>query len=72
MRLTRNDDMVLRWGGEEFLIMLRRIDQQSLSLNQFTQRVLDVIGQRNLLNTKGQSNPRSPSVPALSPCPSQI
>lgn len=40
--LTRNEDMVLRWGGEEFLILLRRIDQASLT--QFTQRVLDVIG----------------------------
>ena len=52
--LTRNDDMVLRWGGEEFLIMLRRIDQQSLS--QFTQRVLDVIGQRPV-EYQGQSIP---------------
>lgn len=40
--LTRNEDMVLRWGGEEFLIVLRRIDQAALT--QFTQRVLDVIG----------------------------
>jgi len=41
-KLTRNDDMVLRWGGEEFLILLRRVDIQSLAA--FTQRVLDTIG----------------------------
>ncbi len=40
--LTRSEDMVLRWGGEEFLLVLRRIDQESL--NQFTQRVLNAIG----------------------------
>lgn len=41
-KLTRNDDMVLRWGGEEFLILLRRVDVKSLAA--FTQRVLDTIG----------------------------
>lgn len=41
-KLTRNDDMVLRWGGEEFLILLRRVDIKSLAA--FTQRVLDTIG----------------------------
>ena len=41
-KLTRNDDMVLRWGGEEFLILLRRVDIQALAT--FTKRVLDVIG----------------------------
>lgn len=40
--LTRNDDMVLRWGGEEFLILLRRVDIHALAA--FTKRVLDVIG----------------------------
>lgn len=40
-KLTRNDDMVLRWGGEEFLILLRRVDIQALAA--FTQRVLDII-----------------------------
>lgn len=40
--LTRGDDMVLRWGGEEFLILLRRIDQQALY--NFAQRVLNTIG----------------------------
>jgi len=40
--LTRNDDMVLRWGGEEFLILLRRVDIQALA--SFTKRVLDLIG----------------------------
>ncbi len=40
--LTRNDDMVWRWGGEEFLILLRRVDMAALT--QFTQRVLDIIG----------------------------
>lgn len=42
-RLTRADDMVLRWGGEEFLILLRHIDQTALE--QFCQRVLNCIGQ---------------------------
>lgn len=42
-RLTRADDMVLRWGGEEFLLLLRRIDQHALE--QFCQRVLNCIGQ---------------------------
>jgi diguanylate cyclase (GGDEF)-like protein len=41
-KLTRNDDMVLRWGGEEFLILLRRVDIHALAA--FTKRVLDVIG----------------------------
>lgn len=52
--LTRNEDMVLRWGGEEFLIVLRRIDQAAL--NQFTQRVLDVIGSQPV-EFQGQSIP---------------
>ncbi|WP_306523658.1 tetratricopeptide repeat-containing diguanylate cyclase [Rheinheimera sp.] len=42
--LTRNDDMVLRWGGEEFLILLRRVDIKALAA--FTQRVLDTIGNK--------------------------
>lgn len=52
--LTRNEDMVLRWGGEEFLIVLRRIDQAALT--QFTQRVLDVIGSQPV-EYQGQSIP---------------
>lgn len=52
--LTRNEDMVLRWGGEEFLIVLRRIDQAAL--NQFTQRVLNVIGSAPI-EYQGQSIP---------------
>lgn len=41
-KLTRTDDMVLRWGGEEFLILLRRIEQDALE--QLVQRVLNAIG----------------------------
>lgn len=41
-KLTRSDDMVLRWGGEEFLILLHNINM--VSLTQFTKRVLDAIG----------------------------
>lgn len=42
--LTRSEDLVLRWGGEEFLIMLRRVDIAATTL--FTQRVLDDIAVR--------------------------
>jgi diguanylate cyclase (GGDEF)-like protein len=44
--LTRNEDMVWRWGGEEFLILLRRVDIKALA--NFTQRVLDTIGNSNI------------------------
>lgn len=40
--LSRTEDMVWRWGGEEFLIMLSQIDMAALT--QFTQRILDEIG----------------------------
>jgi len=38
--------MVWRWGGEEFLILLRRVDIHALA--NFTQRVLDTIGNSNI------------------------
>lgn len=41
--LTRQGDMLLRWGGEEFLIVLRGINQSGLT--NFTNRVLQAIGQ---------------------------
>ena len=41
--LTRQGDMLLRWGGEEFLIVLRGINQSGLS--NFANRVLQAIGQ---------------------------
>lgn len=41
-KLVRSDDMVMRWGGEEFLVLLRRIDQASLE--QLMQRILNAIG----------------------------
>jgi len=44
--LTRNDDMVCRWGGEEFLILLRQVDIAALT--HFTQRVLDIIGKDHI------------------------
>ncbi len=45
--LTRSEDLVLRWGGEEFLIMLRRVDITATTL--FTQRVLDDIAIRPVI-----------------------
>ncbi|MBU2223950.1 MAG: diguanylate cyclase [Gammaproteobacteria bacterium] len=50
--LTRNDDMVWRWGGEEFLILLRKVDMAALT--QFTQRVLEVIGANSITFGKQQ------------------
>ncbi|WP_197489973.1 tetratricopeptide repeat-containing diguanylate cyclase [Rheinheimera sp. SA_1] len=50
--LTRTDDMVWRWGGEEFLILLRRVDMTALT--NFTQRVLDVIGSSSITFGKQQ------------------
>lgn len=41
--LTRQGDMLLRWGGEEFLIVLRGINQSGLT--NFANRVLQAIGQ---------------------------
>jgi len=50
--LTRPDDMVWRWGGEEFLILLRRVDMTALT--NFTRRVLDVIGSSSITFGKQQ------------------
>ncbi|KPQ02288.1 MAG: GGDEF domain protein [Idiomarinaceae bacterium HL-53] len=41
--ISRATDMVIRWGGEEFLLYLREMDPEMLG--EFTQRVLHVIGE---------------------------
>jgi diguanylate cyclase (GGDEF)-like protein len=50
--LTRTNDMVWRWGGEEFLILLRQIDMTALT--SFTQRVLDEIANNSITFGKQQ------------------
>lgn len=40
-KLVRGEDMVLRWGGEEFLLMIRGLDINDLM--RFTERVLHAI-----------------------------
>lgn len=41
-KVTRNTDMVVRWGGEEFLIYLREMDP--IHLAEFTERALHILG----------------------------
>ncbi|MCO4321133.1 GGDEF domain-containing protein [Aliidiomarina quisquiliarum] len=41
-KVTRNTDMVVRWGGEEFLIYLREMDPGHLA--EFTERALHILG----------------------------
>lgn len=41
-KVTRNTDMVVRWGGEEFLIYLREMDPSHLA--EFTERALHILG----------------------------
>lgn len=50
--LTRANDMVWRWGGEEFLILLRGVDMAALT--QFTQKVLAAIGNSSITFDKQQ------------------
>ncbi len=40
--VSRNTDMVVRWGGEEFLIYLREMDPDKLA--EYTERVLQILG----------------------------
>ncbi|QGX39626.1 tetratricopeptide repeat-containing diguanylate cyclase [Permianibacter aggregans] len=44
MKISRTDDMVMRWGGEEFLMLLRHVDSNSLTM--LCQRVLNAIGEK--------------------------
>lgn len=41
-KVSRNTDMVVRWGGEEFLIYLREMDPKHLA--EYTERVLGILG----------------------------
>jgi len=43
-RISRTSDMVIRWGGEEFLIYLKEMNPENLA--QYTERVLEVIAER--------------------------
>lgn len=52
--LVRDGDLVLRWGGEEFLIVLRRVNIDDLM--QFASRVLDSIAKEPVHYQKLQLN----------------
>ncbi|WP_165831979.1 MULTISPECIES: tetratricopeptide repeat-containing diguanylate cyclase [Gammaproteobacteria] len=43
-KVSRATDMVVRWGGEEFLLYLKEMNPERLP--EFTQRVLQVIGEK--------------------------
>lgn len=44
MQISRADDMVMRWGGEEFLVLLRTVDNNTLAM--LCLRIINAIGQK--------------------------
>lgn len=52
-RITRTDDIVIRWGGEEFLVVLNRTDREFIPL--FARKILELFRTKTVEYGKQQS-----------------